>query len=152
MEENTEEKPCNVCEANKGNKRINPGPTIHEGVFWLVEHAYPSKLKGWLVLSLKRHVTALHDMSPEEFQELGVLIGKTTRILHEALDTEKEYAMCFAEIDGFEHIHFHIAPKSKYLPEEFKGTKIFTLLKVSEEEAIPKEAVIEFCEELQKKY
>lgn len=143
---------CYTCVSNSGEKRISPGPTIYEGVFWQIEHAYPSKLRGWLVIVLKRHATALHDLSPDEFQELGLLLGKTTRILHTVLQTEKEYAMCFAEVEGFEHIHVHVAPKSKYLPEELKGSKIFTMLKVSEEESVPKEAIKDFCEEIQKMY
>lgn len=148
----TENISCNTCASNSGEKRISPGPTIYEGVFWLVEHAYPTKLKGWLVITTKKHVESLHELSSEAFHELGLLMGKTTKILHEVLDSEKEYAMCLGEIEGFHHIHFHIVPKSAYLPEEYKGSKIFAMLKIPREEAVPEEVIKEFCEELQKKY
>jgi len=60
---------CFTCQSISGEKRISPGPTIHTAKFWLVEHAYPGKLKGWLVLALKRHVQALHELTRDEFLE-----------------------------------------------------------------------------------
>ena len=32
---------CEVCLANNGVERINPGPTIYKSTHWLVEHIYP---------------------------------------------------------------------------------------------------------------
>jgi diadenosine tetraphosphate (Ap4A) HIT family hydrolase len=57
---------CLTCESNTGEKRISPGPTIYEGNYWLVEHAYPVKTIGWLVIVLKRHAEALHELTPED--------------------------------------------------------------------------------------
>ena len=62
---------CFSCRSISGDKRISPGPYIHEGNYWLVDHAYPTSLKGWLVIVLKRHVEALHELSQEEFKELA---------------------------------------------------------------------------------
>ncbi len=132
-------------------QRISPGPTIYEGEYWLVEHAYPIKM-GWLVIVLKRHLEALHDLSPEEFAELASLQSQATRSLFEELNCQKEYISCYGEAEGFSHIHFHVFAKPADLLEELKGGKSFNLLKVSREEAIPAGEVIAFCELLQNKF
>lgn len=118
---------CYSCKSNSGEKRISPGPTIYEGEYWLIEHAYPAKLKGWLVIVTKRHVETLHELTTDEFAELGFLCEKTTKLLHELLDCEKEYSMCLAELKHFNNIHFHIVPKPRDLPSELKGANIFAM-------------------------
>ena len=165
---------CLTCKSLSGEKRISPGPFIYESKFWIVEHAYPTKLKGWLVIVLKRHCKALHELNKEEFIELGEITYKVVKALHEVLGTEKEYSVCFAEKEYFNHIHFHMAlcspeemprtfskispgyqpcrlymiPRSKDLPGELKGTNIFSMLKIDEEHAVPKNEVIEICMKL----
>jgi len=143
---------CYTCKSTSGEQRISPGPTIYEGNYWLVEHAYPSKLKGWLVILTKRHVETLHELSKEEFAELAEISEKTTKILQETLNCEKEYSMCLAEAEHFNHIHFHIVAKPHDLPTELKGAKIFAMLKVEEQDAIPPAEIKELCEELKNKF
>jgi diadenosine tetraphosphate (Ap4A) HIT family hydrolase len=143
---------CLTCKSNSGEQRISPGPTIYEGEYWLVEHAYPVKQVGWMVIVLKRHIEALHDLSAGEFTELGRLQSLTTRFLSEELHCQKEYISCYAEAEGFLHIHFHVFAKPADLPEELKGGKSFSLLKVSREEAVPPAEIISFCESLQNKF
>ena len=143
---------CLTCLSNSGEKRISPGPTIYEGAYWYLEHAYPTTLKGWLVAVLKRHAEALHALTPEEFAELGVIQARATKLLFEALDCEKEYVMCLAEGEGFHHIHVHIVPKPRDLPDELKATRIFALLKVTAEEALPPQEVKAFCELLREQW
>ena len=139
---------CYTCRSISGERRISPGPTIYEGRYWLIEHAYPTRLKGWLVIVLKRHVGTLHELTREEFIELGELQALAVRMLHEELDCAKEYVACFAEAEHFQHIHFHIIAKPRGLSDEFKGTKIYALIDVTEAEALPREEVAAFCEEL----
>jgi diadenosine tetraphosphate (Ap4A) HIT family hydrolase len=118
----------------------------------MVEHAYPVKRVGWLVLVLKRHAEALHDLSAEEFTELGGLLSLTTRFLSEELHNQKEYISCYGEAEGFPHIHFHVFAKPADLPEELKGGKSFSLLKVSREEAAPPSEIVAFCERLRVRF
>lgn len=139
---------CYSCKSISGEKRISPGKTIYEGKYWLVEHAYPSKLKGWLVIVTKRHVETLHELTKEEFVELGEICGKTTKILHKTFNCEKEYSMCLAEAEHFNHIHFHIIQKPYDLPNELKGAKIFEMIKVEEKDAISREDIKKLCEDL----
>lgn len=143
---------CLTCLSNSGERRISPGVTIFEGRYWYLEHAYPSALKGWLVAVLKRHVEALHALTAEEFAELGVIQARVTKLLFDVLDCEKEYVMCLAEGPGFHHIHVHIVPKPRDLPDELKATRIFALLKVTPEEAVPPDEVAAFCEMMKERY
>jgi diadenosine tetraphosphate (Ap4A) HIT family hydrolase len=141
---------CYTCRSISGEDRISPGPAIYEGHYWLLEHAYPTRLKGWLVIVLKCHAEALHELTREEFTELGELQTLAVRLLHETLDTAKEYSVCFAEKEGFQHIHFHIVARSRDLPDELKGTQIFAMINVAEAEALPQEEIRVFCEMLKR--
>jgi diadenosine tetraphosphate (Ap4A) HIT family hydrolase len=143
---------CLTCKSNSGQQRISPGPTMFEGEYWLVEHAYPVKRLGWIVIVLKRHAEALHDLSAAEFAELGGLLSLTTHFLSEELHNQKEYISCYGEAEGFSHIHFHVFAKPAYLPDELKGGKSFNLLKVAREDAVPPDEIISFCELFQNKF
>ena len=143
---------CLICKSNSGEKRISPGPTIFEGTHWFVEHAYPVKVKGWLVIVLKRHAEALHELITEEFTELAQIQAKLIPLLYEELHCEKEYVSCYAEMEHFRHIHFHIFAKPYDFPDELKGGKSFELLKVTLEQAVPPTEIIAFCELLKDKF
>ncbi len=143
---------CWTCRSNSGEKRISPAPTIHEGQYWLVEHAYPVKMTGWIVIVLKRHAEALHELTAEEFVELADLQSRLTRFLFEELHCEKEYISCYAEMEHFRHIHFHVFARPHEWPNDLKGGKSFALLKVSVEEAVPPKEIIAFCELLRGRF
>jgi diadenosine tetraphosphate (Ap4A) HIT family hydrolase len=142
---------CLPCQSITGKKRVSPGPIIFEGKYWIIEHAYPTKLVGWLVIVLKRHVEALHDLNQEEFKELLELQKRIIHIFHEFLNSEKEYIACFSEIKQFKHIHLHIIPKTKDFPHKYKGAKVFTLLKVKQENKNMRNKVIELSKKLRMK-
>jgi diadenosine tetraphosphate (Ap4A) HIT family hydrolase len=139
---------CWSCRSNCGEQRISPGPPIYVGEFWQVEHAYPTQLPGWLVIVLRRHAEALHDLHAEEFVELGCVLERTAAVLRAAFACEKEYVSCFAEIEHFRHVHFHVVPRAADLPPELIGTKSFALLKVTEPDAVPREEIRVLCEKL----
>jgi diadenosine tetraphosphate (Ap4A) HIT family hydrolase len=136
---------CWTCRSNSGEKRISPGPTIYEGDYWIVEHAYPIKVKGWLVIVLKRHAESLHELSYEEFIELSKIQSKVIQLLFRELNCDKEYVSCFAEKGHFRHIHFHIFAKPKELPNEYQGTHSFAFINIAEAESIPQEEIITLC-------
>ena len=141
---------CLSCRGLAGAPRVSPGPPIHVATYWQVEHAYPSKLVGWLVIVLRRHAIALHELTPEEFAEPGPAPEMTVRAVHEAFGSAKEYAACYAEAQGFEHIHFHVVPRAHDMPEALMGAGSFELLRVSKAEAVDPEEVKAFCDSLQK--
>jgi diadenosine tetraphosphate (Ap4A) HIT family hydrolase len=142
---------CLVCKSNSGEKRISPGPTIYEGKYWLVEHAYPTKVKGWLVIVLKRHAVSLHELREEEFTELGKIEFTIIKLLHSTLHSEKEYVSCYAEKGEFSHIHFHIFAKPSDLAKEYLGTNSFKFINISEDEAIPRKEIALLCNILREK-
>ena len=115
------------------------------GKFWTIEHAYPSGLKGWLVIVLNRHCTSLHELEDQEFIELGLLQAKTTRLIRREIGCSKEYVMCLAEAVGFEHIHFHVVPRMENIPTAYMGSKIFAYLKCQEMQPIARDEVAQFC-------
>src|SRR5687768_2549559 len=138
---------CLSCQSNTGERRISPGPPIHEGRFWLVEHAYPTSLVGWTVIVLRRHAEALHELTEAELAELGRLQGAVARALRAAFGCAKEYSVCYAEVAGFEHMHFHIIPRAPGLPPEEQGGAVFSHLKSPDRAVSPLE-VVRTCEEL----
>ena len=103
---------------------------------------------GWLVIVLRRHAIALHDLTSEEFAELGPVLEMSVRAVHDALGSAKEYAACYAEAQGFEHIHFHVVPRAHDMPDALMGAGSFELLRVTKSEAVDPEEVKAFCESL----
>lgn len=143
---------CLTCLNLSGKQRISPGPYIYQGTHWVVDHAYPTTHLGWLVILSKRHIEALHELSREEFQELAEIEYKLVQTMHIDGSVEKEYMMCFAEGEGFQHVHIHIVPKPTDLPAELKGPRIFARLAVDKEQAISTQEIIAFCEEFTRKF
>ena len=141
---------CWSCLSNSGARRISPAPPVHIGTYWQVEHAYPSALLGWLVVVLRRHAEALHELDAAEFAELGSLLERTCRGLRRVLDCKKEYVACFAEMEHFEHIHFHVVPRAADMPTDFVGTRSFAYLRVPESGTVSAEAVKGFCDDLRR--
>lgn len=140
---------CLSCLSIAKIKRISPGQIIYVGKYWTVDHAYPVSLPGWLVIVPKRHVTALHSLQPVEWAEYIIIQQKVIKALHKVLTTKKEYIACFAEKEGFSHIHFHIIPRASDLPKDFRGLKIFKLTKPPYKPVASKK-VVEICKKLTK--
>jgi diadenosine tetraphosphate (Ap4A) HIT family hydrolase len=144
----TTEADCYSCRALRGERRISPGQPIYDGQCWRVDHAWPTALVGWVVLVLRRHATALHELTSDEFAEVGTLLARTVRALHAETGSAKEYLACFAEADHFNHVHIHIVPRASDLPHELQGQHVFALLKPVEGEAAPEAEIQAFCTRL----
>jgi diadenosine tetraphosphate (Ap4A) HIT family hydrolase len=99
---------------------------VLETPHWVIEHVHPTSVKGWLVIVLNRHCSALHQLTADEFTELGRLMQALCRALHEILDTQKEYVIQFAEGEGFSHVHFHIIARLHDWPEFLTGSRVFS--------------------------
>lgn len=142
---------CYTCRSLSGEKSLFLESRIYEGKYWVVEHVYPVKLKGWFVVILKRHTEALHNLTSKEFSELAIIISKLTKFIHKELICKKEYVACFAEKNHFQHIHFHVIARPNDLKKKEMGPKVFRLLKVSPSNSIPKKEIIILCTKLKKK-
>lgn len=139
---------CLTCRSVARIERISPGPVIYDGNYWIVDHAYPTSHPGWLVIVLKRHAEALHELSREEFQDLGELQYRVVQALAREFACAKEYIMMFAEQAGFSHLHFHVIQRPEGLQADYRGTKIFGRLNVALEEALPAEEIIKVSEQI----
>lgn len=139
---------CLSCLSNTGERRISPGEQIYNGSYWVVEHAYPTGLLGWLVIVLKRHSEALHDLTKEEWNEFAEINYTVMKCIKKVLKPKKEYLCCFSEGKGFKHIHFHIIPKTRSFDEIYSSSRSFMYLKVSERNSISKEKIIQLCTKL----
>ena len=126
-------------------RRISPAPPVHQGTHWLIEHAYPVGLLGWMVIVLRRHAAALHELTPAEFRELGELLAALVPLLRELCEAEKEYVSCFAEGEGFRHVHFHVVAVRPELPRHLRGAGSMALLTVQESGAVPAAEVRQLC-------
>jgi diadenosine tetraphosphate (Ap4A) HIT family hydrolase len=120
---------------------------MYDGKYWVIEHAYPVKINGWIVIILKRHCEALHELTESEFKELSRLEEKVIKNLRISLKSEKEYSVCFAEGKGFNHIHKHIIALPRTLQEEFKGPAIFSLLGGESNEDL-KADILKLCKQM----
>jgi diadenosine tetraphosphate (Ap4A) HIT family hydrolase len=139
---------CWTCRSNTGIRRLSPGAPIYEGTHWLVEHAYPVGLLGWLVIVLRRHAAALHELVADEFHELARIQATLVPLLATTLHSEKEYVACFAEAEHFRHVHFHVVPVQPGTPGSLRGCGSLALLKVGEAEAVAAAEVQAFCRAL----
>ncbi|MBU2229133.1 HIT family protein [Patescibacteria group bacterium] len=141
--------PCKVCRSISGDLRISPGPPIYEGTYWMVEHAYPTRLKGWLVMVLKEHLEAFHDLTLHQLVEYLSLQRRIATLLREHFGCDKEYIFVLGEAEGFQHLHVHMIPRLPDLSEEFQGTNIFRLLREAREEGgHPPEEIADLCRQL----
>ncbi len=138
---------CLACLSNSGVRRISPAPPIFEGLHWQVEHAYPVTMTGWVVIVLKRHARALHELVPEEWAEFGLLLPRVVGAMRATTGSVREYVSIYGEKPGFDHVHVHVIERAaELLPEEY-GTRIFARARIAPDQAIAHEAIIDFCDQ-----
>lgn len=139
---------CFSCESLRGERHLSPGKRIFDGRHWVVEHAWPTALVGWVVLVLRRHAPALHDLTADEFAEMGTLLARTVQALHAETGSAKEYLACFAEAIHFQHVHLHLVPRSTDMSHALHGPRVFALLNPPETERASEVEVRAFCARL----
>jgi hypothetical protein len=74
------------------------------------------------------------------------------QVMHTDSSVQKEYMMCFAEGQGFHHVHIHVVPRPVDLPAELTGPRVFALLAVDAEHAIASQELTAFCEAFTRKF
>lgn len=139
---------CRSCDANSGLKKISPGRSLLKGSHWNVEHAFPTSLLGWTVIVLNRHCEELHNLTRSEWAELAEIQYLVTKTMNQYSLVEKEYVACFAEKEGFKHIHFHVIPKSSTLRPESSGVNVFAHLNPKEQEILTSDEVARYCDRM----
>lgn len=122
---------CVTCRAPRGEVLLTNAPCLELDEHWCLEHTYPVGIAGWVVLVLRRHARALHDLTDDEASALGRWLAVLPKALHAATGSEIEYMMQFADGDGFHHVHVHLVARAADLPIEWRGSRVFGALGVA---------------------
>lgn len=138
---------CYTCEliSRRDNGEAPLWDMIMRTRFWDVAHAYNTSLPGWLVLVVRRHITAVADLTEAEAGELGDLLRRVSLALQAVTGCQKTYVIQFAEQAEHPHVHFHVIPRATDLAEEYTSTRIFNLLGVSPTDRVPDETMNEIA-------
>lgn len=130
---------CHTCELvdRRDAGGAPPWDAVARYRNWDVVHAFGTSLEGWMVLVVRRHVAAVADLTDEEAAELGPLVKAVSVALAAAVGCERTYVVQFAEAARHRHVHVHVIPRQPDQPPELKGPRIFGLLGVAEDEAVP---------------
>jgi diadenosine tetraphosphate (Ap4A) HIT family hydrolase len=115
---------------------------------WDVVHAIGAAVEAWTVLVLRRHITAVAEMTDEEAAELGPLIKDVSSAIQHVVDCDKTYVVQFAEHPQHPHVHVHVIPRARDLPDERQGPRIFNLLGVPEDQCVAEQRMNEIAEGL----
>lgn len=118
---------CFNCQMESRFDELPPRELIAYDQHWRVAVAVSSKVPGWLILSPRRHVMELAELTITEAATLGSWQHRLARILHDELGTPKTYIAEFGEAPGY-HLHFHVVPRPVALGSTFRGPKVFELL------------------------
>lgn len=144
---------CMTCELIK-RRDAGVAPlwdSIHRTQYWDVVHSYNTSLAGWLVLVIRRHITAVDEMTEAEAVELGKLIRQVSLALKEVLGCAKTYVVQFAEALEHPHVHFHIVPRMPDQPDEYKGPHVFKYLGASDETRIEEAHMNRIAQEIRQR-
>jgi hypothetical protein len=63
----------------------------------------------------------------EEFRELADIQYRLAQVMRSRASIEKEYMMCFAEAEHFQHVHIHFVAKPVDLPLKFRDIPCWLL-------------------------
>jgi diadenosine tetraphosphate (Ap4A) HIT family hydrolase len=125
-----------------------PWDRIRRTPNWDVVHAFGTSVEGWIVLVVRRHITAVADMSAAEAADLGPLVKEVSRAVQEVVDCDKTYVVQLAEHQDHPHVHVHLIPRARDLPHEHQGPRIFSLLGVAEDVVVSGERMNEIALQL----
>ena len=123
---------CYTCHANGQIDTLPPRELVVADDHWRTAHAFDTTLPGWLVLVPRRHVTSIADLTDAEAAGLGTWQVQLSRALREVTGCTKTYLMQLAEKEGFAHVHFHVVPRMRDLPDDRRGPAIFGYLGAAE--------------------
>jgi len=83
--------------------------TIYSGKHIIISHCRDCDIPGYMIISLKRDIRRLAELSAEESAELMSGLAFTERALNTLFSPEKIYIMRISELNH--ELHFHVFPR-----------------------------------------
>ncbi len=77
--------------------------------WWLLRHADPVPLAGWMMIAAREHRGGLDEMSDAEQREAGVILAEVARAVRAETGCERTYSITFNE--AVKHLHLHVIPR-----------------------------------------
>ena len=101
---------CLACELIAGRRPL-PGGRLFATAHWVVEHCIGPLGIGTLLVKPLRHCVAVSQLTEAEASELGSLLHRVSRCVHELNRADQIY-VCLWSHAGWEpgHIHFVVQP------------------------------------------
>lgn len=117
---------CIICDKHRGCFEV-PGGAIFQDELVYASHAHLSEAQrtvylGWLVVETRRHIPGLAELSDDEAQALGLLVGRLSRALKAILRAEHVYLFVMGH--GVPHLHLHLIARYPGTPPAYWGTNI----------------------------
>lgn len=132
---------CHACELveRRDAGAAPPWDNVVRTAHWDLAHSFDTSLEGWMVLVLRRHASAVAELSEAEAVELGSLLRAVSQALSEVTGCQKTYVVQFAERPRHPHVHFHVVPRAANLPEDERGPRVFRHLGCAPAECVSEE-------------
>ncbi|MDQ3821793.1 MAG: HIT family protein [Actinomycetota bacterium] len=130
--------PCRSCRLEADVDALPVWERAYLDGDWRLAHASAS-LAGYMVLSPRRHVVSLDELTAREAAALGPLLAATTGALRAVVGCSKTYVMLFAEKRGWAHVHFHVVPRMPDFGEDQIGPGALDFVNRPEAEWVPPE-------------
>ncbi len=118
---------CMKCDVI-AQRIATPGGTIYADSCWHVSHIGPPTIyaRGMLILSARRHVESMADLTEDEARSLGHVQSLVCRAVRQELGPERIYCCYFGE--GTAHVHFSIVPRSAVMPAGSGAQTMYDLI------------------------
>jgi len=102
---------CPTCE-HWGQERSN---TILENE--LARATFSDEFReGHCIVTVKRHMVSPSSLTADEHVAVFDLITKVSKALEEKYSARKTYLLVIGDGNKWQHLHFHLIPKHRYLP------------------------------------
>jgi diadenosine tetraphosphate (Ap4A) HIT family hydrolase len=137
---------CRTCVvvARRDAGQAPPWDVILRTPGWDLVHALGTAVEGWVVLVVRRHITAVADLTDEEDSSSGRW-SRPSHALHDTVTCAKTYVAQFAEHPDHPHVHVHIVPRAADLPDDQRGPGIFSQLGVEDHRAVSEARMTEIA-------
>lgn len=126
---------CHICELNAQVEGLPLCERLYLDESWRVSHGW-SSLPGWLVVTHRRHVEALDELTPDEAAALGSILRAASVALKQVVGCGKTYVILFAEHPRYPHVHLHVVPRMDWFTDNDSSTSVFRFLNVPEREQV----------------